>query len=184
MRVILFELGIEKAKVLAWSSVLQRKVTNTNIDPEGNDTLINRQHCVISELVRMNQALAKRVTELEKQQAQRDEDISVSMTRVEPGTAGKQEILQATPWRQQNPRAPAVIWFERYTKTPRFGDVRENRQKKSTYKKIVNYTKLVLPNAFKLDPSSPTYCDHVLDVGQQSEENMFKFFVAHMDHPS
>ncbi|OWZ15404.1 hypothetical protein PHMEG_00010955, partial [Phytophthora megakarya] len=47
------------------------------------------------------------------------------------------------------------------------------------YKQIVNYMKLFLPNGFKLDPSSPTYCDHVLEVGQQSEENMFKFFVAH-----
>ncbi|OWZ10764.1 LOW QUALITY PROTEIN: hypothetical protein PHMEG_00016326 [Phytophthora megakarya] len=38
--------------------------------------------------------------------------------------------------------------------------------------------KLFLPNGFKLDTSSPTYCDHVLEVGQQSEENMFKSYGA------
>ncbi|OWZ09088.1 hypothetical protein PHMEG_00018261 [Phytophthora megakarya] len=83
MRVILFELGIEKAHVLAFSSELQRKAMNKNIEPEGNggdklsrdDTLINHQYCVISDLLAMNQALAKRVTELEKQQALQDEYI-------------------------------------------------------------------------------------------------------------
>ncbi|OWZ02241.1 hypothetical protein PHMEG_00026233 [Phytophthora megakarya] len=77
MRVIVFELGIEESQVLARSSELQRKAVNKNIDPEGNggdkfsreDTLINHQNCVISKLVAMNQALAKPVTELEKQQA-------------------------------------------------------------------------------------------------------------------
>ncbi|OWZ22266.1 hypothetical protein PHMEG_0003055 [Phytophthora megakarya] len=39
--------------------------------------------------------------------------------------------------------------------------------------------KLFLPNGSKLDPSSSTYYDHVLEVGQQSEDNMFRFFVAH-----
>ncbi|OWZ15409.1 hypothetical protein PHMEG_00010947 [Phytophthora megakarya] len=113
-----------------------------NIDPEGNggdklsreDTLINPQNFVISKLVAKNQAL-----ELEKPQAQRDEDISVSMTRAEPGAVGN---------------------FEWYAKAPRLWDVCEKRQTKSTYNQIVNYMKLFLPYGFKLDPSSPTYCDY------------------------
>ncbi|KUF97236.1 TP53-regulating kinase [Phytophthora nicotianae] len=65
MRIILVELGIEKAQVLGWSSELQRKATKKRDDPEGNDgnkfsredTLINHQNYVISELVAMKRWL-------------------------------------------------------------------------------------------------------------------------------
>ncbi|OWY90920.1 hypothetical protein PHMEG_00040720 [Phytophthora megakarya] len=111
------------------------------------------------------------------------------MTRAEPGTAvnvagntSSNTVAPAKPkgcGSKLNSKWPAAIWFEWYVKPPRLWDVCEKRQKKPTYKLIVNYMKLFLPNGFKLDPSSPTYCDNVLEVGQQSEENMFKFFVAH-----
>ncbi|OWZ02155.1 hypothetical protein PHMEG_00026332, partial [Phytophthora megakarya] len=180
MRVILFELGIEKSQVLARSSELQRKAVNKNIDPERNggdtlsreNTLINHQNWVISELVAMNQTLAKPVTELEKQLAhpgQRRKYFKQHCGASNPKVCGS----------NSHSKWPAAIWFEWYAKTRRLWDVCENRQKKSTYKKIVNYMKLFLPSGFKLDPSSPTYCDHVLEVRQQSEEYMFKFFVAH-----
>ncbi|OWZ19031.1 hypothetical protein PHMEG_0006777 [Phytophthora megakarya] len=197
MRIILFEFDIAKTQLLAWSFELQHKSMNKTVDPEGNgalkysreDTLINYQNCVISELVAMNQALAKRVTELEKQQAQRDEVISVSMTSAEPRAAGEvagntssNTMAPAKPkscGSKSHSKWPASIWYEWYAKTSRLWDVCENRQKKSAYKKIVNYVKIFLPNGFKMDPSSPTYCDHALEVGQQSEDSMFKVFVAH-----
>ncbi|OWY93542.1 hypothetical protein PHMEG_00037029 [Phytophthora megakarya] len=70
-------------------------------------------------------------------------------------------------------KRPAAIWSERYAQPQRRWDVCENRQEKLTYKQIVNYLKLFLPNGFKLDPSSPTYCVHALEGWQQSEETMF-----------
>ncbi|KAG3101326.1 hypothetical protein PI124_g14844 [Phytophthora idaei] len=36
--------------------------------------------------------------------------------------------------------------------------------------------KLFLPNGFHLDPSTVTYCDQVLRVGQEAEANLLKFF--------
>ncbi|OWZ21116.1 hypothetical protein PHMEG_0004388 [Phytophthora megakarya] len=53
-------------------------------------------------------------------------------------------------------KRPATIGFEGHAKTPRRWDDCENRQKKSTYKQIGNYTKLFLPNDFKLGPSWAT----------------------------
>ncbi|OWZ02242.1 LOW QUALITY PROTEIN: hypothetical protein PHMEG_00026234 [Phytophthora megakarya] len=107
------------------------------------------------------------------------------MVRVEPGRAGNvtgntssNTVAPAKPklcGPKSHSKWPAAIWFEWHAKISRLWDVCENRQKKSTYKKIVNYMKLFLPNGFKLDPSSPTYCDHGFEVRQQSEEYMFKF---------
>ncbi|KAE8914328.1 hypothetical protein PF003_g1996 [Phytophthora fragariae] len=78
-----------------------------------------------------------------------------------------------------SPKTPQAIWFEWYVKTPKLWEVCESRQKKSTYKQITNYMKLFLPNGFALDPTSETYSDDVMCIGQEAEMNLYKFFKDH-----
>ncbi|KAE9355373.1 hypothetical protein PR003_g2890 [Phytophthora rubi] len=39
--------------------------------------------------------------------------------------------------------------------------------------------KLFLPNGFALDPTSETYSDDVMCIGQEAETNLYKFFEDH-----
>ncbi|GMF47667.1 unnamed protein product [Phytophthora fragariaefolia] len=180
-------LGLPKAQVLAWSSELQGKVTQQDLDEaQGNgegltreEKLINHQNCIIGELIAMNRALTERVSRLERQDDVGQGDaasnrhgsavtpqISCAETTSAPKSCGSKAL----------PKGPAAIWFEWYAKTPRMWDVCSDRQKKSAYKHTVNYMKLFLPNGFELDPSVPDYGDLVLRTGIEAEAQLYKFF--------
>ncbi|EGZ25943.1 hypothetical protein PHYSODRAFT_399496, partial [Phytophthora sojae] len=71
------------------------------------------------------------------------------------------------------------IWFEWYAKTSKLWEVCESRQKKSIYKQITNYMKLFLPTGFALDPTSETYSDAVMRIGQEAQTNLYQCFEDH-----
>ncbi|OWZ06846.1 hypothetical protein PHMEG_00020851 [Phytophthora megakarya] len=139
MRVIHFDLGIEKAQLLAWSSELRRKAMNKNIDPEGNggdklsreDTLINHQN-----------------SKLRRYRVGSNESSSYSRGTFDP--LHPNTVVPAKPkgcGSKSHLKWPAAIWFEWYAKPPRLYDACENRHKKSTYKQIVDDMKLFLQMA-------------------------------------
>ncbi|KAG2999244.1 hypothetical protein PC128_g22500 [Phytophthora cactorum] len=157
--------------MLAWSSELQVKATRKDLKETDGDEekltkeekLINHQNRIIGELIAMNRALTDRVNLLEHAGGFGQADVSstppanaaqtrevYSESSTKSKTCGSKALLIG----------PATIWFEWYTKTPRLWD-------------------LFLPNGFHLDPSTATYCDQVLRVGQEAEANLLKFFQEH-----
>ncbi|KAK1930758.1 hypothetical protein P3T76_013715 [Phytophthora citrophthora] len=77
MRECLMTLGLSRSQVLAWSSELQIKTTEKELEAAEETEekfsrevkLINHQNCIISELVSMNKALTERVRLLETKQS-------------------------------------------------------------------------------------------------------------------
>ncbi|KAK1946632.1 hypothetical protein P3T76_002184 [Phytophthora citrophthora] len=190
MRECLMTLGLSRSQVLAWSSELQIKTTEKELEAAEETEekfsrevkLINHQNCIISELVSMNKALTERVRLLETKQST-CQDVSQSpASSLEPAaeasTVGRSDSNNAKSCGTKAlPKSPAAMWFEWYAKTPRMWDVCGDRQKKSAYKQTVNYMKLILPEGFVLDPSAPGYCDEVLRYGTEAEAQLFKFFL-------
>ncbi|KAK1935026.1 hypothetical protein P3T76_010792 [Phytophthora citrophthora] len=192
MRECLMTLGLSRSQVLAWSSELQIKTTEKELEAAEETEekfsrevkLINHQNCIISELVSMNKALTERVRLLETKQST-CQDVSQSpASSLEPAAeasaVGRSDSNNAKSCGTKAlPKSPAAMWFEWYAKTPRMWDVCGDRQKKSAYKQTVNYMKLFLPEGFVLDPSAPGYCDEVLRYGTEAEAQLFKFFYGH-----
>ncbi|KUF94055.1 hypothetical protein AM587_10006962 [Phytophthora nicotianae] len=185
MRECLMAVGLSRAQMLAWSSELQGKVTRKDlveneVDEEKltrEEKLINHQNRIIGELIAMNRSLTDRVSLLERgvSQAVASSSPSSNATQVD-ADCSESPAKSKTCGSKALPKGPAAIWFEWYAKTPRLWDVCGDRQRKSAYKQTVNYMKLFLPNGFHLDPSTSTYCDQVLRVGQEAEANLLNFF--------
>ncbi|GMF46133.1 unnamed protein product [Phytophthora fragariaefolia] len=107
-------LGLSKAQVLAWSSELQGKVTQQDLE----------------EAQAMDRALTERLSRLERQDDVGQGDvasnphgsavtpqISCAETTSAPKSCGSKAL----------PKVPAAIWFEWYAKTPRMWDVCSKR---------------------------------------------------------
>ncbi|KUF94867.1 hypothetical protein AM587_10001793 [Phytophthora nicotianae] len=185
MRECLMAVGLSRAQMLAWSSELQGKVTRKDlveneVDEEKltrEEKLINHQNRIIGELIAMNRSLTDRVSLLERGVSQAVASSSPSSNATQVGAdCSESPAKSKTCGSKALPKGPAAIWFEWYAKTPRLWDVCGDRQRKSAYKQTVNYMKLFLPNGFHLDPSTSTYCDQVLRVGQEAEANLLNFF--------
>ncbi|ETP10003.1 hypothetical protein F441_14247 [Phytophthora nicotianae CJ01A1] len=177
--------GLTKTHILAWSSGLQSKATEKELEAaeeteekfSRESKLINHQNCIIRKPIAMNTALTERVKQLESRITTQDDTQEILPSSGQeagaPNIRGDGGNKTKTCGANALLKAHLPFWFECYAKTPRMWEVCDDRQKNSAYKQTESYMKLFLPKSFVLDPSTPGYCD-----GIEAEAQLVKFFLG------
>ncbi|OWY99539.1 hypothetical protein PHMEG_00029443 [Phytophthora megakarya] len=174
--------GIIVTDVLAWSSILNHvasmPVHESKVEEERTNHCKSGCHheAVINELIESNRLMAARLLVLE----------AVVLKRPAPHESAREEAkeqeesVQEQPVKRRKKAATNLfsIWFEWYTRMPRIWDS-SNRQKKSDYRLVVVYMKLLLDDGFLLHEGAEDFKDRVLEIGLRAESAVLSFLSGH-----
>ncbi|ETP28416.1 hypothetical protein F442_22290, partial [Phytophthora nicotianae P10297] len=146
------------AYLLAWSKALNEEAAIPAQEQEQTEKRRTRVLAARLAIVEAAQLKPKRVhvtTEQEQVQASSDQ-------------------ARKSKCRKKQATNLSSTWYEWYTRVPRVWDS-SDRQKKSEFRHVVAFMKLLLTQCFALGAKAEDYKDQVLDTGRRAEDAVLAF---------